>query len=419
MKAAVVTSVAVLATMVAAPPAFAAPPAGACEDPEPAGQVISDLPWAQRMLDPDRVWPRSTGSGVTVAVIDSGVDADHPQLAGKVLPGRDFFLVGTLPGNYDCDSHGTAVASIIAADPAPGVGFHGVAPGARILPVRVTDRAQDDNGQSDPLDPGTLANGIRYAADQGARVINLSLSGRQDFPAVHDAIGYAQAKGALIVAAAGNRPGQAPSDPTQSYPAQYDGVLGVGAIDNAGNRADESQTGPYVDIVAPGKAVVAAHRVRGHDYWDGTSFAAPFVAATAALVWAAWPQLTAQQVASRLIATADLAPGGLGSMEYGAGVVDPYRAVTEGLSGQPAAMPPVTTPRPDPAAERAAAWWQGRSQLAGLAAIAVLAAILLAAAAYAVVKRGRPRRWLPATAVSPPPQSAAEPPEQRFLFPHP
>ncbi|WP_117214443.1 type VII secretion-associated serine protease mycosin [Allorhizocola rhizosphaerae] len=401
-----------IAATLTTPPVAAAPPAGACTNPEQARPVVVEQPWAQRLLDPQRVWPHSTGSGVLVAVIDSGVDADHPQLTapGKVLRGRDFFLVGALPANYDCVSHGTAVASIIAADPAQGMGFHGIAPGARILPVRVTDRPQSDSGEPTPIDPNTVATGIRYAAEEGAKVINLSLSGNRDFPAIREAIRYAQEKDALIVAAVGNRERQMPGAP--SYPAAYDGVLGVGAIDVAGARDDGSQIGPYVDLVAPGKGVTGAGRAAGHDYWDGTSFAAPFVSGTAALVRAAWPQLDAQQVARRLVATADLARGGQGSAGYGAGVVNPYRAVTEGLSGAPEAMPAIARPQPDLAAERDHRVWRGVS--------VVLFGLVLSSALVWVAAHGCRRRWRPNRTVLPPVEPAREePPEQMFLLPPP
>jgi type VII secretion-associated serine protease mycosin len=410
---------AVLPVVVAAP-AAASPPVGACSDPPRPQPVIGDLPWAQQLLEPDKVWPYSTGAGVTVAVVDSGVDLDHPQLhaPGKVLPGRDFFLVGTLPGDYDCASHGTAVASIIAADPVAGVGFHGIAPGARILPVRVVDRADDAQGQATQIDPNVVARGIRYAADQGAKVINLSLSGYRDVPAIHDAVVYAQSKDALIVAAAGNR--QQGAQASLSYPAAYDGVLGVGAIDIAGARDDESQVGPFVDLVAPGKGVLAAASEGGQEYWEGTSFAAPFVSGAAALVRAAWPQLDAAQVAQRLMATASLARGGAGSQEYGAGVVNPYRAVTEGLSGKPAVLPAVQAAIPDVAALREHAWWShaGAGAEAGVALV-VLAIALAAIAAWAV-PRVRRRGWRPArTAPLADVVPREEPPEQIFLFPAP
>ncbi|MFV2115754.1 type VII secretion-associated serine protease mycosin [Micromonospora sp. LOL_025] len=414
---AVLPAVAIVVVGWAAPVA-AAPPRGACRDPQPARPVVADHPWPQRLLDLRRTWAHSTGAGVVVAVVDSGVDGDHPQLRGRVLRGRDFFLAGALPGNYDCVSHGTAVGSIVAAGAAPGVGFRGVAPDARILPVRVTDRELGDTGEPAPIDPRVVARGIRYAADRGARVINLSLSGYGDFPAVRDAVAYAQSRDALLVAAVGNRQdrGAAPS-----FPAAYDGVLGVGAIDVTGARSPGSQVGGYVDLVAPGTGVLGATRAGGHAYWDGTSVAAPFVAATAALVRAAWPRLTAPQVARRIVATAAPARGGRGSREYGAGVVDPYRAVTEGLADRgPAALPDVSGARPDPEALREAADRRrtdtGAKLLAGVVALAVA---LVAVLAWAL-PRGRRRRWWPRRAAAlPAAPSRDDPPNEIFLFPAP
>ncbi|WP_332888623.1 type VII secretion-associated serine protease mycosin [Actinokineospora bangkokensis] len=399
-------------------PAAAAPPAGACRDPEPGRPVVPQVPWAQQLLDLDRVHAHSTGAGVAVAVVDSGVDADHPQLAGRVLPGRDFFLAGTLPGNFDCESHGTAVASIIAAGPAEGVAFRGVAPDARVLPVRVSDREFTDGGDPIPIDVDVVSRGIRYAVDEGARVLNLSLSGYGDYPAIRDAVGYAQSRDVLVIAAVGNRQqdGGGPS-----FPAAYDGVLGVGSVDISGARSRGSQVGPYVDVVAPGEGVLAAARAGGHAYWTGTSFAAPFVAGTAALVRSAWPQLTAPQVAARITATASPARGGRGSAEYGAGVVDPYRAVTERLAAEgPLAMPPVTDPPVDEAALREQAWWQraGSSAVIGVGVVAL--AIVVAAVWALVAPRGRRSRWLAARRTALPAAPArVEPPDEVFLFPPP
>lgn len=402
--------------VVGAAPAAAAPPEGACRDPEPAREPVGQLPWAQQLLDLKRTWPHSTGAGITVAVVDSGVDADHPQLAGKVLPGADFFLEGDLPGNFDCVSHGTAVASIVVASPADGVGFRGVAPDARVLPVRIIDREMADSGDSSRLNPIAVADGIRYAADQGAKVINLSLSGYGDYTAIRDAVVYAQSKDALLVAAVGNR-----SDlgPVPSFPAAYDGVLGVGSIDIGGVRAQGSQVGPFVDLVAPGEDVVGANRVAGHHYWKGTSFATPFVSGVAALVRSAYPQLTAQQVADRILATADPAPGGSSSLEYGAGIVDPYRAVTEDLTdSKPLAAPALSPKPPDRAALREAAWWQetgtGAKAVAGLVVLAIVVTAVLAAA----LPRGRRRRWA-ATRRRPLPDQLGrqDTPDQVFLFP--
>ncbi|MCE6996009.1 type VII secretion-associated serine protease mycosin [Saccharothrix sp. S26] len=399
------------------PDAHAAPPPGACRDPEPARPPIRELPWAQQALDVTRAWPHSTGAGVLVAVVDTGVDRDHPQLSapGKVARGEDFHLTGDLPGDFDCGSHGTAVASIVAADPVEGVGFHGVAPGARVLPVRVADRDLDESGAVRALDPVVLARGIWYAADQGAKVINLSMAGLEDNQYVRDAVAHAVAKDVLVVAAAGNR--QRDGVRLPSFPAAYDGVLGVGAIDIAGDRMSGSQLGDYVDLVAPGKAVAGATRAGGHAYWEGTSFAAPFVAGTAALVRAAWPELTAPEVARRLLATASPARGEAAA--YGAGVVNPYRAVTDGLvAAEPDVLPVVVKPVEDPGAARERAWWRAAVAHARRHLLLAAAVVLVAVVLLVVLVNGRRRRWTP-TRLDPLPEGSppAEVPDQVFLFP--
>jgi membrane-anchored mycosin MYCP len=370
---------ALLAAAASVLPLPAAPPPGACHHPEPARPPIRALPWAQRTLDPAAVWPHSTGRGVLVAVIDSGVDAGHPQLR-DVLPGADFDLVGDLPGNFDCASHGTAVASIIAARPVRGIGFAGLAPGARILPLRVVETEQ-------PVDPVVLARAIWYAADHGAGVINLSIAGTGDNRYVRDAVAHAHARDAVVVAAAGNL--QRGERQVPSFPAGYAGVLGVGAVDQAGNRLSSSQTGPYVDVVAPGGGVLAATRAGGHQYWDGTSFAAAFVSATAALVRQAWPRLSADQVAERIVATAIPAPGGVG-------LVDPYRAVTDGLVDEPpTAIAPVA------ARQRAPDRGTPAEPVGRLVAVCG-AATLIVLTGSAVLRRGRRHRWRARRAGPPP-----------------
>ncbi|GAA4523841.1 type VII secretion-associated serine protease mycosin [Amycolatopsis samaneae] len=411
-----------LQTTTGATPANAAPPPGACHDPEPAHSPVPAQPWAQQLLAPERAWPYSRGAGVLVAVVDSGVDADHPQLnrPGKVVPGRDFYLAGALPGAFDCVSHGTGVAGIVAADPVPGIGFHGVAPDARILPVRISDRDVGDQGEALRIDPQVVANGVRYAADQGAKVINLSLAGHDDFAVIRDAVAYATARDALVVAAAGNAQKDAGTE-LPSFPAAYDGVLGVGAVDIDGARLSASQIGRYVDLMAPGAKVLTATRAGGHSYVDGTSFAAPFVAGTAALVRAAWPRLSAAQVAQRLLATASPARGGAGSHAYGAGIVDPYRAVTDGLDpAKPAALPGYLPRPPDQARLDRAAAERATAGTAKWLTVAAVADLVLAALVAVVVPRGRRRRWRPGWASAVPAEPVStEPPEQIFLVSEP
>ncbi|MGY0231285.1 type VII secretion-associated serine protease mycosin [Longispora urticae] len=345
------------------------------------------MPWAQRLLAPERVWPLATGAGVTVAVIDSGVDATAPQLAGRVDPGRDY-LYGGANAADDCVGHGTGVASVIAAQRDPRTGFRGLAPGARVLPLRVSEQELVNGETQGKSSAAGLINAIRYAADNGAKVINLSLT-TDDSPELRAAVDYATGKDVLLVAAVGNRQN---GDKRVPYPAAYDGVLGVGAVDSAGQRYPESQIGPYVDLVAPGVAVTVAARQSGQATVNGTSFATPFVAGAAALVRQYHPGLSAAQVAQRLIATADPAPGGRRSDAYGYGVVSPYRAVTDltavGTPRADAAVPPVSYPPDHPERDR-------RQRLGvALAAGGVLAAGVLAAAA-AVLPRARRRAWRP------------------------
>jgi membrane-anchored mycosin MYCP len=393
-RAVVVFMLAAVGAVTGTTPALAKPPAGACLNAQPGGPIIRQQPWAQKSLAFERAWPFSTGAGVLVAVIDSGVDYDHPQLVkhGKVLDGFDF-IRNKPRADFDCVSHGTAVASIIAADSAPGIGFHGVAPGARILPVRVTDNELGDDRAGTSVDPKVFAKAIRYAADQGAKIINLSVVMYADVPAVRAAVAYAESKDVLVIAAVGNAHQDNATDPTP-YPAAYPGVLGIGAITIDGSRLAASQIGNYVDLVAPGGGVLAATREHGHIFWDGTSFAAPFVSGAAALVRAASPTLSASGVARRLLATASPARGGEQSLAYGGGVVDPYRAVTEGLSTvQPAAAKPLVKPPPDTAALQRAASSRQLGASAGRLVVIAAVAVLLVVVVAAIVPSGRRRRW--------------------------
>jgi membrane-anchored mycosin MYCP len=388
-----IAGAAVLGAMFAtAPIAAAAPPEGLCQSAEAGGPTVTKLPWAQTWLAPERVWPVSTGRGVTVAVIDSGVDADHPQLrqAGAVLPGRDLLTPGDERANFDCISHGTAVASIIAARPADGVGFRGLAPEARILPIRVSERDASEQ-QGAAVDATVFANSIRYAADAGAKVINISLALYVDLEQVRNAVRYAQSRDALIVAAAGNAHNDQGADPV-TYPAAYPGVVGVAAITIDGNRLGSSQVGAYVDISAPGGGVLAAARQRGHRYYDGTSFAAGFVSGTAALVRAANPSLTATEVAGRLEATATPAPGS--SDQYGAGVVNPYRAVQDALgTSKPATLPAVSPSPVNVELQRRQAAWQAATGDSRRIAVTAGIAVVVLLIAAAVLPLGRRRGW--------------------------
>jgi type VII secretion-associated serine protease mycosin len=355
----------------------------------------SEQPWPQKLWDLSRLPQNVDGSGVVVAVLDSGVDFKHPQLRDQTLTGTDELRKGD--GREDCVGHGTGVASIIAAKSISGVEFRGIAPGARILSVRVSENIEGQTGQvADQADPAEMAHAINFAVAHGAKVINMSLSYTNVDPAklrpFSDAIAAAIAKDVVVIAAAGNSKDK--GNPTP-YPAAWDNVLGVGAIDSTGQRLEQSQTGDYVDLVAPGAGVTTAWPGGGHAVGvSGTSFAAPMVAGAAALVREAYPDLTEAQVRRRLLATADPAPGGRRSAGYGIGVVNPLRAVTEVIDGvgpaKPASLAP---PSIDPVAVaaqehnaelRTQAWW--------LAGIGVIVAGLVIALTTAM-PNGIRRRW--------------------------
>jgi type VII secretion-associated serine protease mycosin len=384
-----VAAAAVLAATLGVPVVPAQRPAG----PTPAGALVdcdpspidSELPWAQRLLQPRRVWPYSRGSGVTVAVIDSGVDTRHPQMDGRIAEQVDM-----IPPRSDlCTTHGTEVASIINAQTESGIGFHGLAPSATVLPIRVSDRGEDGVASTDPA---VFADAIRYAAEH-ADVINISMVMYEDDERVRDAIADAIAADVVVVAAVGNEHRDNGPDPTP-YPAAYPGVLGVGAIAEDGTRLPQSQVGPYVDVVAPGADVHTAQPVAGHQRRSGTSYATAFVSATAALVRSRRPSLTAEEVVNRIIATATPSHGGPG---YGAGVVNPYRAVTEErLFANPRQTLPTVAPWTlDPALAAEQARWNRMGERALLVTLALLGLLVIVSSSRSILRRGRARGWRP------------------------
>ncbi len=378
----------VMATVVSLAPAPAAATAGAA-----CGPVITDglaePPWPQARLRPDLAWPLSTGAGVTVAVIDSGVSADHPSLSGKVLPGNDLVA----PGKGDCDEngHGTLIAGIIAGreTTSNGFPFHGVAPDAKIVPVRIL---RDQRRTFDDQMPGRIASAIRWAVDSGgAQVINLSLS-TLDAPELASAVAHAVNRRVVVVAAAGNEGAAQAGAPV--YPAAYDGVIAVAGVDREDKHVGSSVTGPYVDIAAPGARITGPAPAGGGYVFSeagGTSFAAAYVSGVAALIRAYDPGLTPQQVAQRITETADH-PAEIWNASLGYGVINPQRAVGALRAARsPAALPvrrvEVPAPPADPlrGVKILAAWVTG----VGIA----LAALLLIA--VGAMRKGRRRGWRP------------------------
>jgi membrane-anchored mycosin MYCP len=388
---------AVVGALVLAAPAPARA-ANVCDSVPAAAPTSKAEPYEDQLYDPERLATLATGAGIRVAVIDSGVDATHPQLRGHVLAGRDV-LHGDATGRQDCVGHGTAVAGIIAAQPQRGVGMQGLAPGVQIVPVRVSEQERiDGKTQGDAGSPAKFAQAIEWAADPAggrAQVINLSLVMIVDDPAVRGAVADAIDRGVTVVAAAGNDAAQGNPRP---YPASYPGVIGVGAVGPDGQRSSFSQHGDYVDLAAAGDQLTVAARTAGQTTGQGTSYAAPFVAATAALILQRFGPQSPAQVARRLAATADPAPGGGRSDEYGYGLLNPYRALTETLGPEkPPAAAPMVVHTEDPAAvalqERRA-----RAERMSMVAAAVGGGVVALVGMTAIVlRRGRRRGWRPAS----------------------
>lgn len=368
--------------------------------PAPPGTELTSLPWAQRTIRPEQVAPFATGAGVTVATLDTGVQGDIPQFAGHVLTGADFLHGdGKGRGDQDCSGHGTGVASIIAAQ---STYLHGLAPGVRILPVKVTegDPAQDQGGEEqkrDPITPENFAKAITWAVDRQADVINMSIAWEEDHPAIRAAVKDAVERGVVLVASGGNKDKDGNS--RISYPVGYDGVVGVGAVNEQGVVSPVSESGDWIDICAPGDSVTFAAPDGKYGSSTGTSLSAPFVSATAALVIESHPELRGKgaEVVKRILATASPAPGGMRSRLYGVGIVDPYRAVTDEMApgAAPASMEPMTVAPRDPAAEARAEAERVMTSRAIWLATGVAVAVVLVLAGVGALRRGRRRGWRP------------------------
>lgn len=290
-------------------------------EPSPLlGDSVREEQGQLKTLDVAGAWTYANGAGVTVAVIDSGVDANHPDLVGQVLPGLDLVDPN---GNGDADlvGHGTTVSAIIAGRSDDSAGVIGIAPKARILPVRVLDQR---NRYDDAI---IVAKGVRWAVDHGARVINLSLGGNGSSAALAAALDYAFAKDVVVVACTGNV--SASSTSGVWYPAREPGVVAVAGMEQAGDVLwSGSITGKETVVTAPATQLVGARA--GGGYWrvQGTSFAAPMVAGTAALIRSRWPTMPAGEVINRIIKTAKDrgAPGR--DDTFGYGLVNPTGALT-------------------------------------------------------------------------------------------
>ncbi|WP_066953899.1 type VII secretion-associated serine protease mycosin [Streptomyces lushanensis] len=293
--------------------------AGVAATPAHAGTVRSRQ-WHLDVMKAEEMWRTSTGEGVTVAVIDSGVDPE-PDLEGQVLPGKDFSVK---PGDErdDFGNHGTGIAAMIAATGRShgGDGAFGLAPGSKILPIRADLGAGRSGDEME-------AEAIRYAADSEARIINISRAGPYDGVATREAVRYALGKGKLIFAGVGND-GEYGS---VKYPAATPGVVGVGAVGKDARATGESQRGPEVDLVAPGTNIITACAgATGLCDTHGTSDSTALASASAALIWSAYPDWTNNQVLRVMLNTAGGPTDGAERNDsVGYGMVRPRIALTD------------------------------------------------------------------------------------------
>lgn len=286
----------------------------------------------QYSLDRMRVrdaWSLSTGASNIIAVLDTGAQYNHPDLAGRLLPGYDF--VNDDADASDDNGHGTWVAGIIAANANDGYGMAGISWSDKILPVKIMNR----EGTGSTAD---LLAAITWSADQGAKVINMSVGGFPYSAMMQDAVNYAWSKGAVLIGAAGNNRRE-----ENFYPASFDNVVSVSATQTDDEFSNWSSWGPKVDVSAPGSSVLVTncytctygdhHTWGSHTYISGTSFATPNVAGVVALIRARNPSWTPQQVVDRLFATVDdLGYPGYDT-KYGRGRVNAYRALGASVSG--------------------------------------------------------------------------------------
>ncbi|MER7666210.1 MULTISPECIES: type VII secretion-associated serine protease mycosin [unclassified Streptomyces] len=298
------------------------------------GDIYKGRPWALQRVLLDELWKQSTGKGVQVAVIDTGVDIKNPQLKPAVDAKSGINLLppknkkgekidrGASNGTTDTVGHGTKVAGIIAARPAKGTGVVGLAPAATIIPVKQNDA--EGNGTA-----ATLASAITKSVAAGADVINISqdtADAVEPAPALKQAVDAALDADVVVVASAGND--GLGGNVKKTYPASYPGVLAVASSDRNNERAAFSQSGDFVGIAAPGVDMVTTVPGGGHCADNGTSFSAPYVAAVAALIKSKHDDWTQKQIVAQIQQTAERSTPGHDRL-VGWGVVDPVRALTE------------------------------------------------------------------------------------------
>ncbi|MEU4134019.1 S8 family serine peptidase [Streptomyces wuyuanensis] len=299
--------------------------------PVAAAADIRSKQWYLDAMHAEEIWKKTTGEGITVAVIDTGVNSSTPSLKGKVLKGLDATgIKGEATDDYT--GHGTTMAELIAGT-GKGGGLKGLAPGAKILPLRVSNTELQNKESVNARDS---EDAIRFAANSDARVISMSVGSDYMTPELIEAVKYAEGKGKLFFASVGNdAKGNKPR-----YPASFPEVVGVAATDRNGRVADYSQHGSSVALAAPGNDIPRWCDTTFTRYCDGdggTSSATALASASAALIWSAHPDWTANQVLRVMFESAarpDGSKDGTLSNYLGHGIVRPNAHINRGL-GKP------------------------------------------------------------------------------------
>lgn len=268
--------------------------------------------WHLLKINAGTAWDATKGAGITIAIIDTGVNSAHPDLAANIVPGWNFYDNNS--NSNDVLGHGTAVAGTAAAATNNGLGVASVAGAARIMPIRISDTTGSAYFS-------TIAQGITYAADQRVRVANVSFVGLGKSASVISAAQYMKSKGGLVVVAAGNNGIDEAITPTTS-------MISVSATDSNDAKASWSSYGSFVTVAAPGTNIWTTTSTGGYGQWQGTSFASPVTAGVVALMMSANPTLSNAQIESLLYSTAvDLGTAGRDSY-FGYGRVNAAAAVS-------------------------------------------------------------------------------------------
>ncbi|MCL5438805.1 MAG: S8 family peptidase [Patescibacteria group bacterium] len=286
--------------------------------------------WGLKKIQAEYAWNSTHGlSTINVAIVDTGIDSVHPDLSTKIAGRANF----TSDPDIDGDGHGTHVAGITASITNNSLGVAGVGYDTRLLSVKVLDNTGSGYYS-------WVANGIIWAADNNAKVINLSLGGTSSSRTLQDAVNYAWNKGVVVVAAAGNN-----NSKQRFYPAYYSNIIATAATDQNDSKASFSNYGLWVDVAAPGVSIVSTYK-GDYTYLSGTSMAAPFVSGLAGLVFGLHTNWTNSQVRNKIESTTDKV---LGTGKYWTyGRINACRAVDCSLISPTPTLTPTPTPSPTP-----------------------------------------------------------------------